>query len=81
MPAMRMTRRPSPWDMRLMPEPPSMPPSMPPTPHPRPLLANKALEGLMILPIFFKEHKVEVWDPKNMDKIKIDLEKVCDLCK
>ena len=29
---------------------------------------------------FLKEHKVEVQDLKNADKIKIDLEKVCDLC-
>lgn len=29
---------------------------------------------------FFEEHKVEVRDPKNADKIKIDLEKVCNLC-
>ena len=29
---------------------------------------------------FFEKHKVEVQDPKNVDKIKIDLEKVCNLC-
>ena len=80
MPVMRMTRPPSPQDTHLMPEPPSTPPSMPPTPHPKPLLTNKALKGLIISSNFFTKHKIKILDPKNANKIKIDLKKVCDLC-